>query len=76
MTPSGNLRAWIEPFGANEFIGAFVGEATTRDTIPNMPRRLPATQLCSSPDEARQWIESQAAAFDLPIKWASEIPRD
>ncbi len=41
---------------------------------PHFPGRAPATKLCVSPDEARQWLEAQAADFALPIKWVSEIP--
>ncbi len=26
MRPGGNLLAWVEPCGADEFIGAFIGE--------------------------------------------------
>ncbi|MDR3531045.1 MAG: hypothetical protein P4L90_10900, partial [Rhodopila sp.] len=66
---SGNLLAWIEPCGADGFIGAFVGEGAVPDPRRPSGGRAPATKLCSSPDEARQWIEDQAAAFDLPIQW-------
>jgi hypothetical protein len=69
MKPSGNLLAWIEPGGTDEFIGAFVGE----DAAPGpAPGRAPATQLCASPDEARQWVEEQAAELGLPIKWVGD----
>jgi hypothetical protein len=75
MIPSGNLLAWIEPCGADEFMGAFVGEGSAHDVHRHSPGRAPATQLCSSPDEARQWVEDQAAAFGVPVKWLSDIPR-
>ena len=73
MTSNGsNLLAWIKACGDDEFIGAFVGEGAVPDADHNIPGRLPATQLCSSPDEARQWVEEQAAAFNLPVKWVSD----
>jgi hypothetical protein len=74
MTLSGNLLAWIEPRGAGEFVGAFVGEGAAPDAHRHISGRLPATQVCSSSDEARQWVEDQAAALDLPVKWVSDVP--
>jgi hypothetical protein len=69
MALSGNLVAWIESRGADEFIGAFVGEGAIPDRRADVPGRTPATQVCSSSDEARQWVEEQAAALALPVKW-------
>jgi hypothetical protein len=74
MRLCGNLLAWIEPCDAGEFIGAFVGEGALPDAHRDFPGRAPATRICSSPDEARQWVENQAAALDLPVKWVSDIP--
>jgi hypothetical protein len=68
----GNLLGWIKPLSADEFVGAFVGEGAVPDAHKGFPGRAPATQLCSTLDEARQWVEEQAAAFDLPVKWVSE----
>jgi hypothetical protein len=68
-----SLLAWIEPCDGGEFLGAFVGEGATPGAIPNFPGRAPATRRYPSPDEARQWIENEAAAFDLPIKWVNGI---
>jgi hypothetical protein len=68
MTLNGNLLAWIERSGTDAFVGAFVSESETighRDS----PGRAPATQVCSSPEEARQWVKNQAAELDLPVKW-------
>jgi hypothetical protein len=73
MKPSGNLLAWIEPRGTDRFMGAFVGEFAAPGASRHFPGRAPATQLCSSPDEARQWVEEQALAFGVPIKWVSDI---
>jgi hypothetical protein len=61
MATKGNLLAWIEPQGDDVFVGAYVGELATR--------RAPATQVCRSPNEARRWVEDQAATIGLPIRW-------
>ncbi len=74
MVPSGNLLAWIEPCGGDQFVGAFVGEGEVRDARRPRLGRAPATQLCASPNEARQWVEDQAAAFGLPVKWLKQVP--
>jgi hypothetical protein len=75
MKPSGKLLAWIKPRSADEFIAAFVGEDAAPGARKDFVGREPAVQLCGSPDEARRWIEDQAAAFALPIEWVSEVPR-
>jgi hypothetical protein len=36
--------------------------------------RPPATQLCSSAEDARQWVEDEARAFGLPVEWVNEVP--
>ena len=66
MPQRSKLLAWVEPHGADEFVAAFVGGAATK--------RAPATQLCTSPEEARQWVEGEAAEFGLPIEWLSAAP--
>ncbi len=66
MKPRGNLLAWINPSKADEFVAAFIGEGAMPGAYKDFPGRSPAMQFCSSPDEARQWIEDQAAALDLP----------
>jgi len=76
MTNSGSLLAWIESRNAVEYVGAFVGEDAARGTPGQRPGRAPATQVCSSPDEARQWVEQQAAALAVPVKWVSGAPRE
>jgi len=57
------LLAWIEPSEDGGFLAAFVAA--------NARRREPAMQLCSSRDEARDWIETQAAALDAPVEWVA-----
>jgi hypothetical protein len=74
MTPSGKLLAWIKPRSAGQFVAAFVGEGAAAGMRTGFAGREPAVQLCGSPDEARRWIEDQAAAFALPIEWVSEAP--
>jgi hypothetical protein len=75
MILNGNLLAWIEPRGGGEFVGAFVGEGAAPDARSRASGRAPATQACSSVDEARRWVEDQAAALDLPVKWLGAGPR-
>ncbi len=67
MLLSGKLLAWIEPRDDEDFLAALVGEGTA-------DIRAPATQLCSSLSDARQWIEDQAAALGLPVKWMTKPP--
>jgi hypothetical protein len=74
MILDGNLLAWIEPRGTGEFVGAFIGEGAAADAHSRFAGRAPATQACSSLDEARQWVEAQAAALDLPVKWVRDTP--
>lgn len=61
------LLAWVEPRNDEEFLAAFVGGAATQ--------RAPATQLCASPAEARQWVEGEASELGLPVEWLSGAPR-
>ena len=75
MTPCGNLLAWIEARGADTYIGAIVGEGAVADRQRCFAGRAPATQLCGSPDEARRWVENEAAALDLPVKWIDGNPQ-
>jgi hypothetical protein len=74
MVLSGNLLAWIEPRGVGEYVGAFIGEGAVPDARRPKAGRAPATQSCSSPEEARRWVEEQAAEFGLPVKWISNGP--
>jgi hypothetical protein len=66
MPQSSKLLAWVEPHRDQEFVAAYVSGAATR--------RRPATQLCASPDDARQWVEHEAAALGLAVEWVSEPP--
>ena len=67
MPQRSKLLAWVEPRNDEEFLAAFVGGAATE--------RTPARQLCASPDEARQWIEHEAADFGLPVEWLNAPPQ-
>ena len=66
MPQRSKLLAWVEPQSDEAFVAAFVGGAA--------PQRVPATQVCASPEEAREWIEHQAAEFDLPVEWVTAAP--
>jgi hypothetical protein len=71
MPPDGKLRAWIE-VQDDAVLAAFVGvpgAATSRVS------RQPATQLCSSAKDARQWVEEEARAFGLPVEWVDTGPQ-
>jgi hypothetical protein len=59
------LLAWVEPQGDEEFVAAFVGGAA--------PQRAPAVQVCATPEEAREWIEHEAAEFGLHARVAVQI---
>jgi hypothetical protein len=67
MPQRSKLLAWIEPRGDAEFLAAFVGGAATK--------RVPAMRVCPTHDEARRWVEQEAAEFRLPIEWLTEPPQ-
>lgn len=62
MILDGNLLGWIKPCDEG-FIGAFLGEGVVANRAAGRPGRAPATQLCATPDEARRWVEQEAAAW-------------
>jgi hypothetical protein len=62
------LLAWIVPT-RDEFLAAIVGADAAS-------YRAPATQLCSTHAEARQWVEDEAAAIGVPIEWLARTPTD
>jgi hypothetical protein len=66
MPRRSKLLAWVEARNDDEFLASFVGSAATR--------RAPATQLCASPADARQWVEDEAAAVGLPVEWLAAAP--
>src|SRR5215469_4369662 len=62
------LVAWIEPKGSH-YVAAFVSAQTRwfRD---------PATRLFSAVEEARRWVEQEAAALGgVPVIWSQPNPR-
>jgi hypothetical protein len=75
MQPCGKLLAWIKPLDADEFVAAFVGEGAAPGAHTGFAGRAPAMQLCSTFDDAKQWIEQQAEAFGLAVEWVSSDPR-
>ena len=64
---SDKLLAWIEPRGPHEFAAVFVSSAMAS-------RRAPATHRFGSPDAAREWVEREAAALNVPVEW-TDFPR-
>jgi hypothetical protein len=74
MVPTVSLLAWVKPLGPDEFVGAFVGEGATPDIGTGYRGRQPAIRLCRSPKAAQEWVEDQAAALEVPIKWINEAP--
>jgi hypothetical protein len=66
MPRSDKLPGWVRPHGDCIFFASFVGGGATN--------RLPATQLCNSPNEANHWIEEEAAEISAPIEWLNATP--
>jgi hypothetical protein len=59
--PKGNrVLAWVEP-RCGKYLAAFVGGGAAG--------RQPATQACPSPEAAREWVEAEAAALNVPVEW-------
>ncbi len=73
-SPSGSLLAWIETTNMDLFMAAFVGEGAVAPNGGKAVGRLPATQACASQEEARDWVETQAEALGLPIRWLQKPP--
>jgi hypothetical protein len=62
---SRGLVAWIEPKGSH-YLAAFVSEKARWF-------RYPATRLFSAIEEARRWVEQEAAALGgIPVVWESQ----
>jgi len=70
MPPDGKLRAWLEVHD-DAVLAAFVGVPGATSVRVTRP---PATQLCSSTEDARQWVEDEARAFGLPVEWVDKGP--
>jgi hypothetical protein len=63
----GKIRAWTDPRADDAgVLAAYVG-VPGDSQVPL--QRAPATRLCASAAEARQWIESEAQALGLPVEW-------
>ena len=60
MPTSPKLLAWIDPRN-NGVLAAFIGAGATGSE--------PATRVCRSADEAREWIEAQATALNVGVEW-------
>lgn len=69
METIGTLRAWVETRDAGQFLAAFVGVATAPDGSHVPAGRAPATNVFGSASEARQWVQAEASALDVPVEW-------
>jgi hypothetical protein len=67
MPASSKFLAWIEPSDGRQVVAAFVAAAM-------VSRRKPAMHRCASLDEARRWVEVQAAEFGVPVEWVDRPP--
>jgi hypothetical protein len=68
MPTDRRLRAWIE-VQDGAVLAAFVAVPGLADSRGSRP---PATQICSSTEDARQWVEDEARAFGLPVEWVDK----
>jgi hypothetical protein len=66
MPSADKLIAWVEQTTPQDCVAAFVAAMASR--------RQPAMRRCASPDEARHWVESQAAEFDVAVEWVDRAP--
>jgi hypothetical protein len=62
MPALGKLVAWIEMTDDGKAIGAFVGETRAN-------KRLPATKICDSQEEAHAWVNREAYELGLHVEW-------
>ena len=65
---TGKIRAWIEHCTKQGVVAAFIGVPGEGD-VPL--QRLPATRLCTSVAEAKQWVDTEARALGVPVEWVS-----
>jgi hypothetical protein len=66
MPRNGRLFAWTDARNCGRVLASFVGGIAENPT-----RRVPATQLCASNYEAKQWVEYEAAVIGIPVKWVA-----
>jgi hypothetical protein len=66
MMPHHRLLAWIEP--KDDHYTAALVTASAKN-------RLPATRNCASAEEAKAWVEREAAALQVPVIWTDQPPR-
>ena len=65
MQLNGKILAAIAPHGDATFLAALADPSASEDTAA-------VKRLCSSRNDARQWIEEQAEARGRPVLWVSE----
>jgi hypothetical protein len=63
--PHHRLLAWIEPKD-DHYTAAFVTAAAKH--------RPPATRDCASVEEAKAWVEAEAAALRVSVIWSDPPP--
>ena len=61
MPSDERLLGWVEPH-EDGYLAAFVAK-------PMAKQRAPATRHFRSPDEARQWVMTEADAVGVPVEW-------
>jgi hypothetical protein len=66
MPSADKLIAWVEQQTPRDCVAAFVAALALR--------REPAMCRCASPDEARHWVERQAAELDVAVEWVDRAP--
>ncbi len=54
------LNAWTEVHG-DTVVAAYIGGG--------VPERMPAIRACDTVDDAREWVETEAAELDSDVKW-------
>lgn len=64
MPSDERLLAWLTP-GDRDCVAFFVAESAAH-------RRAPAMRHFASPDEARQWVMTEALAIRAPVSWIAQ----
>jgi len=60
MPKRDKVLAWLEPRSCG-CLAAFVGGGA--------PDRQPAARIFPTPEDARDWVEREAAALRAPVEW-------
>lgn len=68
------IIAWTKDDGAGAVTAAFVGEGTFARRGRNYPTRQPAARQCHSMEDARKWVQREAQALGVAVKWLDQAP--